>query len=133
MKEDGVHVHSLLVVDDESVVRMLVARLAPAAGYTVAEAGCAGEALDRMAECPAAVVLCDIGMADRGGLWLAAQLRRQFPTTALVMMSGLGARDLAAGLEMGAMGTLPKPFTQEGLLRVLSRALEWHIAHRPSN
>jgi CheY-like chemotaxis protein len=118
---------SLLVVDDEPVIRTLVARLARAAGYTVSEAGCAGDALDRMAACPSAVVLCDISMPDRSGLWLAAQLHRQFPDAALVMMTGFGQREMEAGLEQGAMGSLSKPFSGEQLMQVLQRAREWHL------
>jgi two-component system NtrC family response regulator len=119
--------HSLLVVDDQPVIRALVARLARAAGYTVSEACCAGEALDCMAASPAAVVLCDISMPDRSGLWLATQLRGQFPDTALVMMTGFGQRELEAGLEKGAMGCLAKPFTREQLLTILDRAREWNL------
>jgi DNA-binding NtrC family response regulator len=125
--------HSLLVVDDEVGIRMLVARLGPEAGYAVSEASCAGEALDRMAECACAVVLCDVSMPDRNGLWLAAQLHRQFPSTALVMMSGLGEREMASGLEIGAMASLSKPFTRDGLKNVLKRALAWHLERAAGN
>jgi CheY-like chemotaxis protein len=116
---------SLLVVDDEPVVRTLVARLARSAGYTVSEAGCAGEALDQMAACPSALVLCDVSMPDRSGLWLATQLRRQFPDTALVMMTGLGQQTLDASLENGAMASLSKPFNRQQLMTVLEHARDW--------
>jgi putative two-component system response regulator len=124
--------HSLLVVDDEPAIRSLVARLAGASGCTVSYAGCAGEALDRMAASPAAVVLCDINMPDRSGLWLATQLRRQFPKTALVMMTGFGQCELEAGLKEGAMASLAKPFTREQLIQVLERAREWHLERAAS-
>ena len=119
--------HSLLVVDDEPAIRSLVARLVGASGCTVSYAGCAGEALDRMAACPAAVVLCDINMPDRSGLWLATQIHRQFPETALVMMTGLGQGELEAGLREGAMASLAKPFTKGQLIQVLEHAREWHV------
>lgn len=118
---------SLLIVDDEPSVRAITARLARAAGYTVSVAGCAGEALDQMAAGASAVVLCDVHMPDRSGLWLAAQLHRQFPGTALVMMTGFGVQALEAGLEEGAMAALVKPFTRAQLLGALDRAREWHL------
>lgn len=121
---------SLLIVDDQSAVRTLVARLAKAAGYAVREAGCAGEALDRMAASPSTVVLCDINMPDRSGLWLATQLRQQFPDTAMVMMSGFDQKELEAGLEKGAMACLSKPFTREQLMCTLERAQEWHLEQK---
>jgi CheY-like chemotaxis protein len=117
--------HTLLVVDDEPVVRTLVARLARAAGYTVRMAGCAGEALDRMAESASSVVLCDIRMPDRSGQWLALQLRDQFPDTALVMMSGASQNELESSLEFGGMTSVAKPFSKEQLIGALQRACEW--------
>jgi CheY-like chemotaxis protein len=122
---DDLNMKSLLVVDDEPIVRTLVARLARSAGYTVSEAGCAGEALDQMAACPSALILCDISMPDRSGLWLATQLRRQFPDTALVMMTGLGKHALDASLESGAMAALSKPFNRQQLMAVLEQARGW--------
>ena len=70
---------TLLVVDHEPAIRVLVSKWVQAQGYTVAEAGSAGEALDRMAQSAAAVALCDVSLPDRDGLWLAGQMRRQFP------------------------------------------------------
>ncbi|HEV3214105.1 MAG TPA: response regulator [Vicinamibacterales bacterium] len=122
---------SLLVVDDEPVVRTLVARLARTAGYTVTEAGCAGEALDQMAACPSALVLCDVSMPDRNGPWLATQLRRQFPDTALVMMTGHGQGELEAGPE-SAIPALSKPFNREQLIAALERARDCSAAKTKS-
>ena len=119
--------YSLLVVDDEPAVLALAARLAQAAGYAVNIAGCAGEALDRMAERPSAVVLSDINLPDRSGLWLARQLRQQFPATALVMMSGDGGAQMDAALESGAMASMTKPFSRDILLSILDRARQWHL------
>jgi CheY-like chemotaxis protein len=123
--------NSLLVVDDEPLTRSLVVRLARSAGYTVGEAACAGDALDRMASCPSAVVLCDVAMPDRSGLWLVTQLHRQFPDSALVMMTGLGHQEMEAGLDNGAMACLSKPFTRAQLLEVLQSARDWRSSRRP--
>lgn len=124
---------SLLVVDDEPAIRALVARHAEARGYRVREARCAGEALDRMAECPAAIALCDISMPDRDGLWLAVQLRKQFPDTAVIISSGEGRGAREASLQHGAMGHLPKPFTREMLVDLLEQAAVWHLERKSSS
>src|SRR5918996_2650066 len=96
----------LLIVDDEPAVRSSVARWVRQNGYEVAEAGSAGEALDMMAATPAAVALCDVNLPDRNGLWLAAELRRQVPDTALVMTTGYGITALPSTLDSGAIGYL---------------------------
>lgn len=115
----------LLVVDDEPSVRAIVARWVKGSGFTVVEAGSAGEALDRMAAAPAAVALCDINLPDRNGLWLAAQLRRQFPEMALVMTTGYGLTALPSAFDSESIAYLTKPFTHEQLVQALDWAAQW--------
>jgi CheY-like chemotaxis protein len=120
--------NSLLVVDDEPGIRTLVSRWAEASGYSVQQAGCAGEALDQMAAHPAAIALCDVTMPDRDGFWLAAQLKQQFPTTAVIIVSGFSDSEPDLAADKGAMGYLGKPFGREQLIDVLKRASDWHMA-----
>ena len=116
---------SLLIVDDEPSIRAIVIKWLSARDFTVAEAGTAGEALDQVAECAPAIALCDVGLPDRNGLWLAGQVRRQSPHTALVITTGFGLTALPSNLEAEAIGYLPKPFTEEQLMRTLDWAIEW--------
>lgn len=120
---------TLLIVDDDPDVRSSVARWARRNGFSVIEAATAGEALDRMACTPATVALCDINLPDRNGMWLAAQLRRQFPDTALVMTTGYGITSLPLALEADSIGCLMKPFTQSELMGALKWATRWHTGH----
>lgn len=122
-------VRTLLVVDDEPSVRHIVVGWLRSRRFTVAEAGTAGEALDQMAEHGAAIALCDVGLPDRNGLWLAAQMRRQFPDTAIVITTGFGIAALPSNLDADAIGYLPKPFTKQQLLRTLDWAIEWRRKH----
>jgi CheY-like chemotaxis protein len=117
----------LLVVDDEPAVRAIVSRWVKSSGLTVVEAGSAGEALDRMAASPAAVALCDINLPDRNGLWLAAQLRRQFPEMALVMTTGYGLTALPSTFDSESIGYLTKPFTHDQLIQALDWAAHWQL------
>ena len=116
---------TLLIVDDEPSIRAIVSRWLRARAFTVVEAGTAGEALDQMAENRPAIAVCDVGLPDRNGLWLAGQMRRQFPHTALVITTGFGIDALPSNLEADAIGYLPKPFTEQQLLRTLDWAIEW--------
>lgn len=118
---------TLLVVDDEPAVRSIVSRWVKAAGFSVAEAGSAGEALDKMAAAPAGIALCDINLPDRNGLWLAAQLRRQFPDMALVMTTGYGPTALPSTFDADSIGYLTKPFSQDQLMQTLEWAMQWQL------
>lgn len=120
---------TLLIVDDDPNIRRTIARWMGSHGFTVTEAGTAGEALDQMAEHAAEITVCDVGLPDRNGLWLAAQMRRQFPHTALVITTGFGIAALPSNLDADAIGYLPKPFTKQQLLRTLDWALEWRHEH----
>jgi DNA-binding NtrC family response regulator len=120
---------SVLIVDDEPSVRATVAKWLGSSDFTVAGAGTAGEALDQMAEHPAAIAMCAVELPDRNGVWLAAQMRRQFPQTALVITTGFGIDTLPSNLDVNAIGYLPKPFTERQLRRTLDWAVEWRHQH----
>lgn len=122
---------SILVVDDEDTVRQLLVRWLEASGYTVAAACGADEAMTRLAEHPAAVVLCDIRMPGRDGLWLAARIRQHFPDTAVIMATGV--QDVGASIEsmrQGVVDYLTKPFGRDRLRDAVARGVEWHQGAR---
>jgi CheY-like chemotaxis protein len=116
---------TLLIAADEPDIRSVIVRWLRSRDVTVTEAGTAGEALDQMAEHPAAIAFCDVGLRDRNGWWLATQMRRQFPQTALVITTGFAMTAPPLNLDAGAIGYLPKPFTEQQLLRTLDWALAW--------
>jgi DNA-binding NtrC family response regulator len=120
---------SLLIVDGEPGVRAMVAEWLRSRQFTVTEAGSAGEALDHMAAHASAIAMCDAGLPDRDGVWLAGQMRRQFPQTALVITTGAGMTTPPSTLDANAIGYLPKPFTEQQLMRTVDWAMEWRRAN----
>ncbi len=91
---------SVLVVDDDSLVRVTAARLLQSLGYQTEEAGDAAEALARAAarSTPFDFLLCDVAMPGRGGPSLARELRERYPDLLVVFVSGHpggGQADLA--------------------------------------
>jgi putative two-component system response regulator len=120
-------VKSVLVVDDERRIRSLVSRWARSDGYSVTEAPSAEDALEEMTERPAAIAVCDIRMPNHDGLWLAEQLRKRFPATALIMATGVLELDAAVlSLRTRAVDYLSKPFTRMQLQMALERGVVWH-------
>jgi CheY-like chemotaxis protein len=101
----------VLIVDDEQPVRALLVRWLTKWGCHVADAASASQALALMATQPVDVLLCDIGMPDRDGLWLAEQVRTRWPQTAIVMSTGRDDPEtVRASKKVGAVAYVLKPF-----------------------
>jgi CheY-like chemotaxis protein len=117
----------ILVVDDEEVVRAAVRVFLAGSDLEVAEAATGAEGIDAYRACQADVILCDVYMPVKGGLELLRELQREFPGVKVIAMSGGlgGLADLLPTAErLGAIQALPKPFSQEQLLRAICQALE---------
>jgi putative nucleotidyltransferase with HDIG domain len=122
-------VESVLIVEDEVPIRMLLTRWVMACGLRATLAATATQALEEMSREPAAVALCDIRMPGRDGLWLAAELRARHPETAVVMASGDDRFTSAvASLRTGAIDYLVKPLRQSQVTDAVQRGLAWHRA-----
>lgn len=120
---------SVLVVDDENVVRELMARWLQSGGYTVASAADADQALSLIENKTPAVALCDIRMPGHDGLWLADRIRRNHPETAVIMATGVQDVDAAVeSLRQGVVDFLTKPFDRERVRDAVIRGYEWHLA-----
>ncbi len=114
----------MLIVDDERGVRALLARWVRELGYAVDEAESADEALERFAEQPAAVVLCDVGLPTHDGHWLVTELRARGATPAVVMVTGQREVGTALNsLQHGFVDYLVKPFGRDRLREALARGL----------
>jgi len=123
---DDTH-NSVLVVDDENGVRSLMARWLESSGYAVTTAASAEEALGQFEAAPPAVALCDIRMPGHDGVWLAAQIRQQYPETAVIMATGVhDVGPAVTTLRQGVIDYLTKPFGRDRLREAVTRGLEWH-------
>ena len=120
--------NSIMIVDDESAIRVVLARWLTAEGYDVREAPDAETALDELARTAADVVLCDVEMPGNGGLWLSAQIRERFPATAIVLATAVDSIPPATSFRPGIVEYLVKPFARDLVLRAVVRGLEWHAA-----
>lgn len=117
----------VLVVDDESQIRDLLARWIGAAGYEVRQAATAAAALEDMQDAVADAVLCDVMMPGENGLWLAGKIRAQFPATAVVLVTADRTVSPQISMQPGVVAYLAKPFARDHVLDAVKRAVEWHI------
>ena len=115
-----------LVVDDEPIVRRAVVRMLEAQGFACLEAGSGREGLDVLVgtgELP--LVISDVRMPELDGLGLLTEVRRLFPDTAVVMLSGIAETSVAVEcLHLGAADFLTKPIEMSEMHARVARALE---------
>ena len=116
----------LLIVDDERTMRDLIRRYVKGLGHQIREAEDSETAMASMAEVPSDVVFCDVQMPGEDGLWLTAQIRNRYPTTAVILATGLSTVAPSVSMQAGVMAYLVKPFSRAALLHGLDVALRWH-------
>ncbi|HYL77331.1 MAG TPA: sigma-54 dependent transcriptional regulator [Bryobacteraceae bacterium] len=114
---------TVLVVDDEEKLRRVVELQLKNAGYEVEQAGNVEEAM-RLAG-HADVILTDLRLPGSSGLDLLTNLRRQDSHTPVIVMTAFGSIETAVeAMKAGAVDFLPKPFSLDHLMTVVTKALE---------
>lgn len=117
---------SILLVEDDPLLRQAFRLLLEDAGYRVQEAGTAAEALESVGAEPPDLVLLDLGLPDRPGLDVAREVSGS-PATAhipIVALTGrVGAAEQRACMEAGCTQYLTKPVEPRELLRRLPALL----------
>jgi two-component system, chemotaxis family, protein-glutamate methylesterase/glutaminase len=104
----------VLVVDDMALYRRILTETVGPMDHVVScDSACDGRrALAKLRAAAAELVLLDIEMPDMGGLETLQAIRREFPDTAVIMISS-ASRDSAGttveALQAGAMDFIPKP------------------------
>ena len=116
----------VLVVDDEADVRRLLGRAIHQQGHEVMEAESSDAALAAMATRAADVVFTDIQMPGRDGRWLALELRKRYPLTAIVLATSVTDLEPSTTLRFGILSYLVKPFDLDAVREALKTAVAWH-------
>jgi two-component system, cell cycle sensor histidine kinase and response regulator CckA len=111
---------TLLVVDDEEIVRRLAARMLATMGYRVLEAGSGQEAVRLLRRGAHRIdgVLTDVAMPGIGGRELGETVARCWPQIRVLYMSGFAAKRMVnEGALDPSVPFIQKPFTSEQLGR----------------
>jgi len=114
-----------LIVDDEAPLRTILRRVMEAEGFECREAPSGVEALELLKQEPAPLVLSDYHMPRMDGGELLRNIRRLWPETAVVMVTGVSDVDQAVRcLDEGALDYVTKPFRIEEIRGRVGQALE---------
>jgi CheY-like chemotaxis protein len=117
---------TVVVVEDDEILRTLVRRIIQVRGYEVLEAGDASEAVRvvRQSPHPVSLVLTSAALHGEGAPHLAAQLRKVSPRTRLIYVVDGGGEDEGLGGIAEGNEVLHKPFTSERLARKIRAVLD---------
>ena len=118
---------TVLVVDDEALIRWTLAQALGERGYDVTEAGDGRGAIAAVeaAADPFDVVLLDYRLPDSADLRLLGTLKRLAPTTRIIMVTAHSNPELTQGATaMGAFRVISKPFEVNSVAALVDLASE---------
>lgn len=118
---------SVLVVDDEALIRWSLTEMLGERGYLVTEAGTAKKALTAIENAPEPfdVVLLDYRLPDSMDLRLLERVRDLTPTSQIIMISAHNSPELdRAASALGAYRVISKPFEADTLAALIGEARE---------
>ena len=116
---------SILIVDDEQPIRMMLRNLLETIGYTVVDAASGDQALEVVAQMPADLVVTDLKMPGIDGLTLAKRLLEENPDRPVLLMTAYADLDSARkAIGIGIYEYFTKPFDVNDVVAGIGRALE---------
>ena len=116
--------HSILIVDDDEAVRVMLVRLLRSQGYRVEQASSAQGAWDQIGRDAPDLVISDIAMPGDSGIDLRRVLLVHWPELPVILISGYSAEGPAEFAARTPNTTfVQKPFAAEHLLVLIERTL----------
>ena len=116
---------TVLIVEDQQLLRAWLSRLLAEDGYHILEAGNAEKGVSQYTEHQPDVVLLDIGLPKKNGLEVLREIRELDPTARVVMLTAWSEESiLRQAVELGALDYVIKPFRKQRVLLALQRALD---------
>ena len=107
---------TVLVIEDESGIRLLLRRALEPNGYAIVEAGDAASGLAQCAIGDPDLVILDLGLPDRDGRELIGEIRAWSRVPILVLSGRVSPADKVAALDLGGSDYVVKPFHMQELL-----------------
>jgi DNA-binding NtrC family response regulator len=115
---------TVLVVDDEALVRWSLKERLAREGYEVLEAATAATALEQAGE-GVDLILLDFRLPDSDGLAVLKRVKELYPDTLVILMTAYSTIDNAVeAIKLGAFHYINKPFNVDEVALLVEKALE---------
>jgi putative two-component system response regulator len=116
---------TVLIVDDEAVIRKLLKQKLSTIGYRCDEAYSAEQALTKLKDGPSDIIILDIRMPGKTGLELLPEIKSILPETGIIMATAVTDMSIAIDcIRRGADDYICKPFNMDEVALSVERTLE---------
>ncbi len=116
---------TVLVIDDEAVIRRLLCQKLSSEGYSCKEADTAEEVFNKLRNGPTGLVILDIKMPGKSGIELLPEIKAAYPDTAVIMATAVTELSVAIQcIKNGADDYICKPFNLDEVSLSVRGALE---------
>lgn len=118
---------SVLIVDDEEMMRNLLEKILSSEGYKIRTAEDGVVALEMQREEPSDIIISDMKMPRMTGFELLKEVKNEFPQVGVIIMTAFGdSYTIKDALLLGADEYITKPFKSYELSMIVERAY-WRI------
>lgn len=116
--------NTLLIIDDEPMIRRLLARMMELEGYEVVQASDCGQGMKLMAQHLPQVVLCDVFLPDGNGVDMVLKIKASYPDAEVILLTAHGnIHDGVQAIKNGAFDYITKGDDNNKIIPIVSRAM----------
>ena len=117
--------HSILIIDDETKIRTLLARILELEGFEIYQAEDLKSGLKKIKTLTPEVILCDVKLPDGNGVEFAKEIKEKFPLIEIILLTAYGnIPDGVQAIKNGAFDYITKGDDNNRILPLLYRALD---------
>jgi two-component system NtrC family response regulator len=116
---------TILIIDDEEKLRLLLKRIITLEGFKVVEAGSLGAALKLLEKESIDVMLCDVKLPDGNGVVFIKTIKEKFPFVEIILLTAFGnIPDGVDAIKNGAFNYITKGDDNARIIPLLNQAVE---------